>query len=659
MENAIVKKFRKTLLWLSTLFFVLLPYACIEVDNNLNKALEYAGNNKTELLKVLQHYKNRDVEKYNAACFLIKNMPYYGFYEGEALSDYLRYFETYATKDMTPQEVIDSLEKANGKFNIRRLNYKRDILTVDSAFLVNHIEWAFKVWREQPWGKNVTFSNFCEYILPYRIGDEPLSLWREDLYNKYNPLLDSLRSRSRVDDPLEAAQVLIDYFNKEQYRFTGLFPEGPSLGPIVLKLKAGSCREFADMIVYVMRAVGIPCGVDRVLQRADDNASHFWNFTLDKNGNTYMTEFPFQNRWREAYKYPNPKGKVYRVTFGLNKEKAREVKGIPNVYPTFKYPFIYDVTSLYTQTYTISIPRDSIHANVQDNELVYLCFAHRQQWKPVDYTFLTEYEACFKNVEAGVVGVLATWDGEDFQPLTEPFLVERGTGELRYFIPEKEMETVSLYCKFYLAAQDYIYSRMCGGVIVGSNLSDFSECDTLLQVVETPKRLYTVAYLKNDKAYRYVRYKGGKESFCNIAELSFYGNSKDTISLKGRIIGTPGCFSNDGKHEYTNVFDGDPNTSFDYIHPDVGWAGLDLGSPHIIRKVVYTPRNHVNFIYKGDIYELFYWDNVQWVTVGKQRAETDSLIYSVPQNALLYLKNHSHGKDERIFEYKDGKQIFW
>lgn len=54
-------------------------------------------------------------------------------------------------------------------------------MTVDSAFLVNHIEWAFKVWREQPWGKHVDFDTFYEYILPYRIGDEPLSLAQRNL----------------------------------------------------------------------------------------------------------------------------------------------------------------------------------------------------------------------------------------------------------------------------------------------------------------------------------------------------------------------------------------------------------------------------------------------------------------------------------------------
>lgn len=40
-------------------------------------------------------------------------------------------------------------------------------------------------------------------------------------------------------------------------------------------------------------------------------------------------------------------------------------------------------------------------------------------------------------------------------------------------------------------------------------------------------------------------------------------------------------------------------------------------------------------------------------------ANSDSLVYNVPKGALLYLKNHSGGVDERIFEYVDGEQVFW
>ena len=40
-------------------------------------------------------------------------------------------------------------------------------------------------------------------------------------------------------------------------------------------------------------------------------------------------------------------------------------------------------------------------------------------------------------------------------------------------------------------------------------------------------------------------------------------------------------------------------------------------------------------------------------------AQSDSLLYQVPAGSLLYLRNHTRGQDERIFEYRDGMQIFW
>ena len=44
---------------------------------------------------------------------------------------------------------------------------------IDPAYLVTNIEWAFKVWREAAsWGKNLPFGQFCEYVLPYRVGNE-------------------------------------------------------------------------------------------------------------------------------------------------------------------------------------------------------------------------------------------------------------------------------------------------------------------------------------------------------------------------------------------------------------------------------------------------------------------------------------------------------
>ena len=432
------------------------------------------------------------------------------------------------------------------------------IMTVDSAFLVNHIEWAFKVWREQPWGKHVDFDTFCEYILPYRIGDEPLSLWRKEIYECYSPILDEFRKTDEADNPKVAAQLLMDTLRKANYRNTALFPVGPHLGPDVLKWHTGSCREFTDAMIYVLRALGIPCGVDRVMVLGDNNASHFWNFVLDKEGKTYIANLPYEEVWSKAEEYSISRGKMYRATYSIDKEAVRKLGKYSDVYPAFRRPFFRDVTALYTgsRNWTVALPDSLLSGQFREGDMVYLCLANRLQWQPIGYTFFKKREARFEDVGGGAVFTLAAWNGKEYAAVSSPFLLERETGKIRFIVPEAEKQELVLYRKCHLTLSVLFNDRMIGGVVEGSDRADF-------------------------------------------------------------------------------------------------------GSPHRVEKVVYTPRNEVNFIYKGNLYELFYWGGGKWNSVGRQMAVSDSIVYSGFQGALFYLKNHTAGKDERIFEYKDGKQIFW
>ena len=107
------------------------------------------------------------------------------------------------------------------------------------------------------------------------------------------------------------------------------------------------------------------------------------------------------------------------------------------------------------------------------------------------------------------------------------------------------------------------------------------------------------------------------------------------------------------------MFDGDPFTSFDYKYAEGGWAGLDLGQARCIEKIVYVPRNRGNFVREGQCFELFYFGKGKWNSLGRRVADGDVLRYEVPQGALLYLRNHTEGQDERIFEMVEGRQKFW
>lgn len=636
----------------------------------LEAALQQAGENRAELEKVLSRYKTNPADslKYKAACFLIENMPYYSYYEGTLLDKYLSYYSMLKeTREagIDPKVVADSIPKMYGALHMDSLHWKRDIQTIDSAYLCRNIEWAFKVWEEQPWGKNVTFDTFCEYILPYRIEDEKLADWREIIYNKYNPILDSLRASAVLDkeNPIVAVYCLSEVISREDETFfTTSVPTGlPHAGPEIVQLKHGSCREFADFVVYVSRALGIPCAIDFIPIRGNENDGHFWVSFADKYGEIYLQDFPQRvMNLREDKICSMPKIKVYRRTFSLNRKMQEAMNALDTVVPElFDQPHFVDVTAPYAKNYNKSllIPSSALYPGKPASAIAYLCASKRNEWTPVAWTEFDRDNLSFPDVQKGSVLRVATYEKGRLAFWTDPFEVDI-SNEFHFFTTRGDsLQDVVLFAKYTLESEERFSSRMIGGIFEGSNDADFRWKDTLYIIDKMPGRLKTTIQTHSNKVYRYVRYLGAPESHCNIAEATFY-TGNDTTALKGKVIGTPGCYQKDGSHEYTNVFDGKSWTSFDYKDPSGGWAGLDFGKPKCVSKIVYTPRNRDNYIRPGDDYELFCCTG-RWRSLGSLTSGADSLCYkNVPKGVLLYLKNYSRGTQERVFTYEDGRQIW-
>ena len=68
--------------WIKNISLFVLAVCLTACNPNLDSALEQAGENREEMEKVLEHFRNDpDTLKYSAAKFLIENMPYhYGYY---------------------------------------------------------------------------------------------------------------------------------------------------------------------------------------------------------------------------------------------------------------------------------------------------------------------------------------------------------------------------------------------------------------------------------------------------------------------------------------------------------------------------------------------------------------------------------------------------
>lgn len=78
------------------------------------------------------------------------------------------------------------------------------------------------------------------------------------------------------------------------------------------------------------------------------------------------------------------------------------------------------------------------------------------------------------------------------------------------------------------------------------------------------------------------------------------------------------------------------------------------------KKIAYaTEVKQITALKDGAEYELFYWQD-GWHSVGKQVATTEPLKFeNVPADRLYWLVETSSNREERIFTYENGRQIWW
>ena len=144
-------------------------------QNLLEVNLDKAGTNRQELENVLEHYKNDEL-KLKAAYFLIENMDahsclhhdYYDSFYQEIDSLY----QNHAGRGTAYYR--QSYETLSQKYNrfMFEAEQKNDIECLSADYLIAHIDSAFQM-RQSPWVSEYSFEHFCNYVLPYRICEEP------------------------------------------------------------------------------------------------------------------------------------------------------------------------------------------------------------------------------------------------------------------------------------------------------------------------------------------------------------------------------------------------------------------------------------------------------------------------------------------------------
>lgn len=253
---------------------LLIMSGCISRPDRLEYALEFAGKNRTELEKVLEHYKE-DTMKYRAACFLIENMPRWYSYDGWQLDT------LHALLERQLAGTLRESDRMWHGFDYHTLEKVYDARVITSDYLIRNIEMSFREWEERPWNRTLPFEDFCELILPYRIGNERLTEWRTLYRSYYGSLLDSLYTGS---DVLEACKIINDELARQDCRYCVDWNVPHHDAIHLFHTRIGYCRENSDLIQYAMRSCGIPVAADFMPYSPDYRYSHEWNVVRDTTG---------------------------------------------------------------------------------------------------------------------------------------------------------------------------------------------------------------------------------------------------------------------------------------------------------------------------------------------------------------------------------------
>lgn len=608
------------------------PYA-----PELVAVLRLAGENRPELEKVLERYSRNaaDSLKLRAAKYLIVNMP--GKYSEEYVSwDNFEAAYRRWDKMTAKQHLIHTYE-------LDRVIIKEDVKHITSEYLMNNIDLAFHVWQQQPWGKYISFDTFCEEILPYRIHTEPLENWREKAqagfadmaeYFKKHPDITAVQACSAINTQLD-----LDW----QFSLVQL----PSMNySMLMASPRGTCDQFTTLAVFVMRAFGIPVTIEVTPRWPNKNAGHAWNAVCDSSGKHISFLGAEVNPGDAHIGITAKKSKVYRLTFA-NWKNIIDRNSIP---PLLRNSNIKDVTHEYTGFIDVEVPV-LWQEETQHTGYAYLAVPYDGQWTSVCWGSIEQKNILFPLVGKKIIYMPVYYTSGEQNPANYPFILNED-GSTHFFKPDfNHLQNAKLSEVF--PAINLGLTRMLHGRFEGANNLDFSDARVLYTIDSLPSYSYNVVKLKNQKAYRYIRYMSSRYGYSNVAELAFYG--KKNKKLSGKAIGMPDNRDNP-EMTFNNAYDGDRDTFFDSGIPSGSWTGLDFGEAKTISEIHFLPRHENNGIYLNDFYELFYWNDTNWESLGRQVAKEDSLKYQIPSNALFYLKNMTKNKGGRIFLIQDGMQ---
>ncbi len=623
-----------------------------ETDEKVLSSLNRAGRNKVELEKALNHYDpEKEPEKYGAMRFLISNMYGHYGYDGPELDSIENVLAPLAKKKVN--FILEPEDLAHWEnFSFYALPRKDDVRYMTADYLIDNVEHAYERWKNRPWNSNLSFDDFCELLLPYCIGDERFTEWRELYSNFFEPKLDSLYSGA---DAVEAARVLLGIAREIGWAYNAQLVTPHRDATSLFKTRVGYNRDWCDYLTYAMRACGVPVSIDALLVAPDSRNAHNWLVVRDNQTGKYL---PFgvdemvPDREHPAV-VPRAKGKVYRTKYARQEKRVRELADVRSLPVRINNIFLDDVSAEY-----FGSNNAVVDVVLDEGTQVYLGMWVPMEWRAVDVgEMITDGSAQFTDIEPGVLFVPEKLSDNHFSPCGDAFYLD-AEGQCHILRPEKEkMETVRLNRT--LPFKNVQTVRMTADVIGGkfemSRTADFRHPVTIHEITDSLwERRVLIDIPDSLSTWRYVRYTAPKDRRFTVASLKPFADTLLTEQLPARMIDNVGA-----PYQPEYLFD---NAHFtNYTAPrGMDYATIAITDNRPVKQLKFVPYVDRYFVVPGNEYELFYFDGSDgWQSLGVKKAGRDEYVeFTVPSNSLLMLRDITDNSGGQVFVYRGGRQMY-
>lgn len=657
-----------TRLYISCFLCILMCGCSSTADRHIADTLQLSGDNRGELQKVLEHYRN-DTLKLRAARFLIENMTgCYGYSERAVKENLDDVYNAYDSINRAFGYVINNEWGKSIDFLSERSSTAMpasglvaDLSSLNSKYLINEIDRTFDAWRRNVYSSECSFDSFLEYVLPYRrLNGLVVDGARDTFYNRHIGDFYAAKGKSWEN---ETDSLLYKYHQLVYSQYFGI--RIPLFKASTFeRLRRGLCIHRCWYNSLLLSSLGMPVAIDIVPAWGNRNNSHAWN-VLVMDGKPYAFEtFWDDDRWKYNRIYNNLSSdslwgkfrlpKVYRYTYSnhpegpvLDKRVRRE--DIPELFRNIKKK---DVSHEYFETCDVNV---ALKMPVPNGvRYAYLAVFGYQRWNPVQWGKIDKRgKVVFKGMGKGMVYLPVFYINGNVMPASSPFKLD-GNGNMHILHDDGTRGKVFLRNIIGEPVHDrnIMYLHSLRGVrFVGLADGREEELCKLPKTLNAEMNKYSV---DSPSSYRYVRMYLPSDTLA-AGEISFYTSAWRISSVK--VMNKVASLSEfDG---INNLTDGIEATTC-RCRAVERYIDFDLGKYHHLTGVGLYPYLK-SWISENRNYCLFYWDD-GWKSVETKNGTKCGWVDfdDVPLNCLLMLKDMGWrgASIERPFIYRGG-EICW